>query len=395
VSVRAAEAVGRRTTGSAVSVRIQGLSCYYERTHAVRGIDLAVEPGEFFTLLGPSGCGKSTTLRAVAGFQRPAAGTIHFGDQDVTALPPNRRPTNYVFQNYALFPHMTVQDNVEYGLRRQRVGAAERARRAQEELDRVGMSELAARRPGQLSGGQQQRVALARALVNRPQVLLLDEPLSALDFQLRRQLREQLKSIQREVGTTSIFVTHDQDEALSMSDRIGVMNAGRIEQTGTPEDIYLHPSTLFVARFVGSANLLPGEVVAVGDGHRTVRLDLGATCSVPSDQGRVGQRCHVMVRPTELLVVPTGTTSGFTITATLISATYVGDHYEVGFRHASGVELTAQLPTLNGASGHEASAVDLTWDQVSTSAAHLIVEPDHFQTTTPDDSRPVANRKRT
>ena len=226
---------------------------------AVDGIDLDVIDGEFLTLLGPSGSGKTTVLRMIAGFELPTAGSITLGGVDVTNVPPFDRDVNTVFQDYALFPHMTVQENIEYGLKVKGVQADERRSRAVEALESVALVGFGDRKPSQLSGGQRQRVALARALVNRPKVLLLDEPLGALDLKLREHMQVELKEIQREVGITFVFVTHDQDEALTMSDRIAVFNNGRIEQLGTASDIYDHPATEFVAGFVGTSNLIRGE----------------------------------------------------------------------------------------------------------------------------------------
>ncbi len=240
----------------------------YGEVRAVNGIDLAIARGEFFTLLGPSGSGKTTTLRLIAGFEQPDGGSIELGGVDVTRLPPHERDVNTVFQDYALFPHMTVIENVEYGLRVKRVGRQERRRRAEEALGIVRLPGLGARKPAQLSGGQRQRVALARALVNRPAVLLLDEPLGALDLKLRQEMQLELKRIQRELGAgaiTFVFVTHDQDEALTMSDRIAVFNEGAIEQVGTPAEVYEHPDSAFVAGFVGVSNMLErdGRQVAI------------------------------------------------------------------------------------------------------------------------------------
>ena len=223
---------------------------------AVAGIDLEIERGEFFTLLGPSGSGKTTTLRMIAGFEDPSGGTIELAGEDVSGVPPYDRAVNTVFQDYALFPHMTVGENVAYGLRIARVGKAERAQRRDEALEMVRLPGYGDRKPGELSGGQRQRVALARAIVNRPKVLLLDEPLGALDLKLREQMQVELKSIQGEVGITFVYVTHDQDEALTMSDRIAVFNEGRIEQVSPPVELYEHPATEFVAGFVGVSNLL-------------------------------------------------------------------------------------------------------------------------------------------
>jgi len=239
-----------------VAIRLRGLSRHFGDVVAVDRIDLDVVDGEFLTLLGPSGSGKTTVLRMIAGFERPDSGTIELAGVDVTQVPPYGRDVNTVFQDYALFPHMSVLENVEYGLKVKKVPRGERTERARTALDSVRLAGYEERSPSQLSGGQRQRVALARALVNRPRVLLLDEPLGALDLKLREQMQVELKEIQREVGITFVFVTHDQDEALTMSDRIAVFNNGRIEQLGTPTDVYEHPATTFVAGFVGTSNLL-------------------------------------------------------------------------------------------------------------------------------------------
>lgn len=239
-----------------VTIRARGLARHFGDVKAVDHVDLDVMAGEFLTLLGPSGSGKTTVLRMIAGFERPDAGTIELDGVDVTQMPPYARDVNTVFQDYALFPHMSVLKNVEYGLKVKKVAKAERTQRARAALAAVRLDGYEDRAPSQLSGGQRQRVALARALVNRPKVLLLDEPLGALDLKLREEMQVELKEIQREVGITFVFVTHDQDEALTMSDRIAVFNEGRIAQLGTPSEIYEHPATAFVAGFVGTSNLL-------------------------------------------------------------------------------------------------------------------------------------------
>ena len=246
-------------TEPSVAIRLRGLTRRFGDVVAVDGVDLDVMDGEFLTLLGPSGSGKTTVLRMVAGFERPDDGTIELAGVDVTQVPPYARDVNTVFQDYALFPHLTVLQNVEYGLRVKKVAKAERRQRATEALASVRLDGYGDRKPSQMSGGQRQRVALARALVNRPKVLLLDEPLGALDLKLREQMQVELKAIQREVGITFVFVTHDQEEALTMSDRIAVFNEGRIEQIGTPAEVYERPATEFVAGFVGTSNLLRGE----------------------------------------------------------------------------------------------------------------------------------------
>jgi putative spermidine/putrescine transport system ATP-binding protein len=240
----------------APAVRLVGLHKAYGQVTAVAGVDLQIAEGEFFTMLGPSGSGKTTLLRLIAGFERPDAGSVELGGTDVTRDPPYARDVNTVFQDYALFPHMSVLENVAYGLRVKRVARPDRRRRAESALEMVRLTGLSGRKPVQLSGGQRQRVALARAIVNEPQVLLLDEPLGALDLKLRQEMQVELKRIQREVGITFIYVTHDQEEALTMSDRLAVFNQGRIEQVGTPTDVYEHPASEFVAGFIGISNLL-------------------------------------------------------------------------------------------------------------------------------------------
>ena len=255
------------------AISLHGLSKQYGDVVAVDDLDLELAEGEFFSMLGPSGSGKTTVLRLIAGFERPTAGSVRLGDEDVTALAPHRRDVNTVFQDYAIFPHLDVLKNVEYGLRVKKVGKEERRSRALGALEAVQLRGYEKRRPDQLSGGQRQRVALARALVNRPKVLLLDEPLGALDLQLRREMQLELKQIQREVGITFVFVTHDQEEALTMSDRIAVFNNGRVEQIATPVELYEHPASSFVAGFVGTSNRLDPEAAkALGlDGDFAVR----------------------------------------------------------------------------------------------------------------------------
>jgi putative spermidine/putrescine transport system ATP-binding protein len=244
------------STGADIDIRIVGVRKRYGEVAAVDGVDLDVARGEFFTMLGPSGSGKTTTLRMIAGFERPDEGRIELGGTDVSRRPPFDRPVNTVFQDYALFPHMTVQQNVEYGLRVRKVAKSERRTKASEALARVRLEGYGARKPGQLSGGQRQRVALARAIVNTPRALLLDEPLGALDLKLRQELQIELKQLQQELGMTFVYVTHDQEEALTMSDRIAVFNHGRIEQVGSPAEMYEHPATTFVAGFIGTSNIL-------------------------------------------------------------------------------------------------------------------------------------------
>jgi putative spermidine/putrescine transport system ATP-binding protein len=246
--------------GPSAAIIFSNVSRHFGDVKAVDNVSMEVQDGEFFSMLGPSGSGKTTCLRLIAGFDRPTSGRLDVFGQDVSELPPYERPVNTVFQDYALFPHMTVGDNIAYGLMIKKVGKAERTKRVNEMLELVRLPGLAGRKPSQLSGGQRQRVALARALINEPKVLLLDEPLGALDLKLRQQMQVELKNIQREVGITFVFVTHDQEEALTMSDRIAVFNQGRIEQIGSPAEIYEHPATSFVAGFVGVSNLVSGEL---------------------------------------------------------------------------------------------------------------------------------------
>jgi spermidine/putrescine transport system ATP-binding protein len=270
---------------------------------AVEHVDLRIAEGEFFSLLGPSGCGKTTTLRMIAGFEEPTSGQILLHGRDMVGVPPFRRDVNMVFQQYALFPHMDVFENVAFGLRRKKVDKGEIRRRVGEALALVELEGRERRKPRQLSGGQQQRVALARALVNRPRALLLDEPLGALDLKLRQAMQLELKRIQREVGITFVYVTHDQEEALTMSDRLVVMNAGRIEQLGNPRELYEHPATRFVANFIGTSNILTGRLEPRGDAWALVGLgpDQRVLVAEPGD-GREGQEVELAVRPEKIVL---------------------------------------------------------------------------------------------
>jgi spermidine/putrescine transport system ATP-binding protein len=272
---------------------------------AVERVDLAIGEGEFFSLLGPSGCGKTTTLRMIGGFEEPTEGQILLYGRDVVGVPPNHRDVNMVFQSYALFPHMSVYENVAFGLRRKSVDGTEVRRRVNEMLDLVQLEGKSDRRPRELSGGQQQRVALARALVNRPRALLLDEPLAALDLKLRQAMQIELKRIQREVGITFIFVTHDQNEALTMSDRLVVMNAGLIEQLGAPREVYERPRTRFVAGFIGTSNLITGTVERMDGGTAVIATGADEELSVPEASAvgaQVGQPLDVTVRPEKIVL---------------------------------------------------------------------------------------------
>jgi spermidine/putrescine transport system ATP-binding protein len=300
VTVKTGEAAERVDKGSAPSpadVRLDHVTKQFDEVVAVDAISIDVPRGSFFALLGPSGCGKTTTLRMIGGFEEPTSGSIYLGDWDVVGLPPYKRDVNTVFQSYALFPHLTIFENVAFGMRRQGVKGKQLAGRVQEILRLVDLPGLETRKPRQLSGGQQQRVALARALVNKPRVLLLDEPLGALDLKLRKQMQLELKAIQHDVGITFIHVTHDQEEAMTMADSIAIMNRGHIEQLGTPAELYERPQTAFVASFLGISNLLAGTVA----GPDSVRLDEGTEVRVPRESlnGRTG-KVAVGVRPEKI-----------------------------------------------------------------------------------------------
>ncbi|MGZ4309060.1 MAG: ABC transporter ATP-binding protein, partial [Gaiellaceae bacterium] len=299
-------------------VRLERVTKRFEEVVAVDDLTLEIPHGSFFAMLGPSGCGKTTTLRMIGGFEEPTEGTIYLGDESVTGRPPYKRDVNTVFQSYALFPHLSIFENVAFGLRRRGIRGQDVRGRVTEILRLVGLSGLEGRKPRQLSGGQQQRVALARALVNRPRVLLLDEPLGALDLKLRKQMQLELKAIQHDVGITFVHVTHDQEEAMTMADKIAIMNGGKIEQLGTPTELYERPQTGFVAGFLGISNLLPGTIA----GLDTVRLEDGNTVRVPQDalKGRSG-RVAVGVRPEKIRL---GHGEENRLTGRLVENAYVG-----------------------------------------------------------------------
>jgi len=348
------------------SVVLRDVTKRFDDFVAVDDLSLELGRGEFFTLLGPSGCGKTTTLRMIAGFERPSEGAIEIEGEDVAVLPPHRRPTNTVFQSYALFPHLSVEDNVAFGLKRKRVPKDEIAERVATELRRVGLAAEANRRPSQLSGGMQQRVALARALVNLPKVLLLDEPLGALDLKLRKGLQVELKRIQREVGITFVYVTHDQEEALTMSDRIAVMNRGRVEQVDVPEEIYERPSTSFVAGFIGVSNLMPATVA----GPSTVRLDNGPEVSGDTSGMNAGERCHAVVRPEKLRVQTVGTEDGAApgprIEGVVESSVYLGTATQIVVGLGEDVRMTVLVPNADEAERQRlpggGARVSLSWE---------------------------------
>jgi spermidine/putrescine transport system ATP-binding protein len=338
--------VEKPPAGIEPSVRLDGVSKHFGDLVAVRDLDLDIGRGEFFTLLGPSGCGKTTTLRIVAGFEDPTAGRVLIEGHDVAGLPPHRRPTNTVFQSYALFPHLSVGDNVAFGLRRKGVSKGEIAGRVTAELQRVGLAAEVNRRPNQLSGGQQQRVALARALVNLPKVLLLDEPLGALDLKLRKELQIELKRIQRDVGITFVYVTHDQEEALTMSDRIAVMSNGLVEQVDTPESVYERPRTTFVAGFIGVSNLMPATVTAARGERGTIRLDSGLELETQVNGITTGDRCHAVVRPEKLRIDSDGRTPRDwpSVEGMVESSVFLGTATQIVVRLADHVPLTVLVP---------------------------------------------------
>jgi spermidine/putrescine transport system ATP-binding protein len=335
---------------------------------AVDQLSLHVRSGEFLTLLGPSGCGKTTTLRMVAGFEQPTSGQIVIDGAAAAGLPPFKRNVNTVFQNYALFPHLSVRDNVAFGLKMKGVGRSERALRVQEALDLVQLSALAERRPNQLSGGQQQRVALARALVNHPAVLLLDEPLGALDLKLRKAMQLELSGLQQRVGITFVYVTHDQEEALTMSDRIAVMNEGRLLQLGTPSEIYERPNSRFVADFIGESNFLDGVVADRVEAGMLVHVD-GVGMIRTSGAATAGARATLAIRPEKITIGRGGSPALNTVSGTVVTAVFRGSDTQVIARLGNGCHFAVQLPNQGSARPEDlrpGTAVELTWDPACT-----------------------------
>lgn len=319
-----------------VRVEIQGLSCRYGDVWAVRDVSLEVEPGEIFFLLGPSGCGKTTLLRAVAGLVKPAAGEVLFNSHPMGTVPAHKRNIGFVFQNYALWPHMTVAENVEYGLVTRRVGRSARASRVEAALKMLDLTGLEERHPGELSGGQQQRVAVARAVVIEPDVLLMDEPLSNLDARLRAEMRRELKALVRRLGVTTIYVTHDQREALSMADRIAVMREGSIVQHAPPRVLYTTPESEFVASFVGEANILDGEVVQVVaerygdyDEHYEVVTSSARFMVAAAGEFKKGDKVKLLIRPEDLLVGPAGSATENALEGRIVDEAYLGGIEEI------------------------------------------------------------------
>ena len=354
-------------------IRLTELTKHFRDVRAVDRVSMDIQSGEFFSMLGPSGCGKTTTLRMIGGFELPTAGRIELRGRDITMDPPDKRPVNMVFQNYALFPHLDVHENVAFGLRRKGVEKSDTKRRVSEALELVHLGGYDKRKPNQLSGGQQQRVALARALVNRPNVLLLDEPLGALDLKLRKALQIELKRVQVEVGITFVYVTHDQEEALTMSDRIAVMRGGKVEQLGTPEELYERPRTRFVADFIGTSNLLTGTVESIANGCAIVRLSSGETCVTSAGADiAVGRSVELSVRPETIVVHgragaeggPSGAVGPSdavgSIPATVEQVAYLGGSVQYLVRSAGGLSITA-LASKAGERLPVGGAVDVTW----------------------------------
>ncbi len=350
---------GLSQTPTVADVRLEGVVKRFDEMIAVEGISMEVPRGSFFAMLGPSGCGKTTTLRMIGGFDEPTEGRIFLGDQDVVGLPPYKRDVNTVFQSYALFPHMTIEDNIGFGLERKGVEKGDLRRRVAEMLELVGLSGFGKRKPRQLSGGQQQRVALGRALVNHPRVLLLDEPLGALDLKLRKQMQLELKRIQHEIGITFVHVTHDQEEAMTMADQIAVMNRGRIEQLGKPTELYERPATAFVASFLGVSNLLHGTV----EGPDAIRLEDGTV--VRGDvNGRSGQ-VAAGVRPEKITLGAGGGANE--LPGTVSESAYIGVATQVVVRTSAGtVQVFAQNIDSGGRIPPPGTNVILSWAPEST-----------------------------
>ncbi len=358
-------------TDLSVAIALEGVSKRFGKAEAVRNVTLAIHEGEFFSLLGPSGCGKTTTLRMIAGFEVPDEGRILLQGKDVTSVFSNRRAVNMVFQQYALFPHMSIYDNVAFGLKVKRVPRREHRGRVHEMLRVVELEGLERRRPRQLSGGQQQRVALARALVNNPAALLLDEPLGALDVKLRKQMQLELKRIQHEVGTTFVYVTHDQEEALAMSDRIAVMNGGKVEQIGGPREIYEHPETGFVADFIGSLNALEFRVDEVVGEYAVMQQGEGERIVVSVGSGtKAGDSFRVAVRPERVQIAPAKgavNDGGSRLEGTIAEIVYLGMYTQFHVETPAGRVVSHRLADELRSPLEVGSRVALSWEPEHTS----------------------------
>jgi spermidine/putrescine transport system ATP-binding protein len=372
--------VATADTSKTADVRFEHVTKRFGDANAVDDLSLEVRAGEFFSLLGPSGCGKTTSLRMLGGFEEPTKGRIYIGGQDVTDLAPYRRHVNTVFQSYALFPHLDVFENVAFGLRRQHVAKSEVKRRVGEMLEMVDLPNFERRQPSQLSGGQQQRVALARALVNQPRLLLLDEPMSALDAKLRRQMQVELKRIQSQVGITFIYVTHDQEEAMTMSDRLAVMWHGKIEGMGSPKDVYDNPTSEFVATFLGASNLLSGEIVRTTEERVTVMTSGGVEMSVPTSRvpDLKSSKVKVGVRPEKIDLAPEGSApapgcNSLRGRVRVSTFTGVGNQYIV--ETESGVEVTVYAQDLGSQfAPRSGDNVVLTWPEEHTFTVKPLAE---------------------
>jgi spermidine/putrescine transport system ATP-binding protein len=361
-----------------IDVRLDRVSKLFADTAAVDDLSLDIREGEFFSMLGPSGCGKTTTLRMIGGFEEPTYGIVYLGGRDVTDLPPYKRDVNTVFQSYALFPHLDVFENIAFGLRRKKVAKGDIESRVEDSMKLVDLTGFERRKPPQMSGGQQQRVALARALVNSPKVLLLDEPLGALDLKLRKQMQLELKRIQQEVGITFIYVTHDQEEAMTMSDRLAVMRHGKIEQIGAPEEVYESPATEFVAGFLGASNMLDGDVKEASNGRTTIALATGGTVAASSERVPPGvSTVKVGVRPEKITIVPdegeAPPSDRNSVHGLLRMSTYIGVNYQYKVEGPGGHELTVYVQNLGaaGSQPHPGQKVRLEWLPEHT----FVVEP--------------------
>jgi spermidine/putrescine transport system ATP-binding protein len=353
-----------------VAIAVEGVSKRFGRVAAVDDVTLSIGEGEFFSMLGPSGCGKTTTLRMIAGFEAPDEGRIVLKGQDVTRVAANRRPVNMVFQQYALFPHMSIYDNIAFGLKAKHIPREEHRGRIEQLLEVVALEGYEKRKPKQLSGGQQQRVALARALVNRPAALLLDEPLGALDVKLRKQMQLELKRIQSELGTTFVYVTHDQEEALAMSDRIAVMSGGQVEQIGTPREIYEHPESAFVADFIGSLNALDFRVEELVGGYGVMRVGDRERMVAALDSGvRTGDTVRLAVRPERIQIGRDGDGSegGSRLEGTIAEIIYLGSSTQFHVDTAAGRVVSTRLADESLGTLEPGSHVVLSWDATDAS----------------------------
>ena len=375
--------------GSAYDVEFRSVTKRFGDLTAVNAVSFQVQQGEFLSLLGPSGCGKTTSLRMIAGFEQPDEGEILIGGVNAVGTPPYKRDVNTVFQQYALFPHMTILDNVAYGMKQQRVSKSDRYARAREALELVRLTGREKHRPSMLSGGQQQRVALARALVNRPRVLLLDEPLGALDLKLRKEMQIELTRIQQQVGITFIYVTHDQGEALSMSDRIAVMSDGVIEQLDTPAEIYDRPLTAFVADFIGEMNFLDGTISEVSDGGFDLDTGTGVVVRARGEATR-GQAARVGIRPARLSIAPLATSTAINAARAVVDTKmYLGDEVQVVATLDGGTQMVIREQRAGGDAPHDAirpgDPITIQWDR--TAPVLLAEQPAQDPTQDPTQDR--------